>query len=92
MRDAPRLHTAAVETKPREPVEPVANRGGSAVPGGIPQEPDPVQLPLADQRLGIDHEPRLALGPEDVARVQILVREGDRSALRGFEGVECQVD
>jgi hypothetical protein len=92
MRDTPRAEPAAVEAYPGEEIEPVANGAGSPVPGSVPQEPDTVQLTLADHRLGIDDEPRLALGLEDVARVQILVRKGGRAALGGLERVERQAD
>jgi hypothetical protein len=34
-----------------------------------------VELSLAQKRLGIDHQPRLALRREDVVGVQVLVQQ-----------------
>ncbi len=48
---------------------------------GISQQPAGLELPLADERLRVDDEPRLSLRGEDVGAVQILIHENRRGAI-----------
>ena len=86
MREAPAPRSLAVVAQLGERVEPA----GGVV--RVPQEADTVDLPLADERLRVDHEPRLALGREDVPAVQILVDEMFCIPVHGTEHVERRVE
>lgn len=90
MGDAPAAHSLAVEAQIREDVEPALDR--VAAEGGVAEEADAVQLPLAGEGLGVDNEPRLALSAEDVAAVEILVRQEVCAAVDGPEDVEGVVE
>jgi NAD(P)-dependent dehydrogenase (short-subunit alcohol dehydrogenase family) len=61
-------------------------------PDGVSQQTDGVELGLADKRLRIDHQPRLALGLEEIGAVQILVREVRGAAVDRAEDVEGILD
>ena len=79
MRDAPAAGALAVEAEIREDVEPAGDRVG------VPEQPARLELALADERLRIDDEPRLARRAEDVPAVEILVDEprgAERSTVR----------
>ena len=62
--------------------------GGVSREPGVPQRADAVDLPFADEWLRIDHEPRLALGAEDVPCVEVLVDEPARAAVDAAEHVD----
>ncbi len=69
MRDSPAARTLPVEADVGEDVEPARDRVGVA------EERAGLELALADERLRVDDEPRLALGAQDVPAVQVLVDE-----------------
>jgi len=83
VRDAPAARTGPVESDPFKDVEPKRYRPNEVDPSvqqlrggrGVPQEPAGLELALADERLRVDHEPRLARCAQDVPSVEVLVHE-----------------
>jgi len=67
---------------PGELVAPVAEQGGD------------VELPLAHERLRVDHEPLFPVGAKHVSPVEVLVRDHRLSLVRACvpEEVECRVE
>ena len=86
--DAPATHTFPVEIElGGELVEPPPHAPLGVgicpeLPASVAQERCGVELPLADERLGVDGEPRLPGCPQDVAGVEVLV-DDDLLTLRG---------
>jgi len=82
---APSGRAVAVEPElrrqPVQAMEHVLRRGPEL--GAADQRRD-AELALADERLRVDHEPRLAFGPQDVPGVEVLVDE-HLLTLRGRE-------
>jgi hypothetical protein len=89
--DAPAAEALAIHAEARQRVEPTAHLRAVAGETGVPQRADAVELPLPDERLGVDREPRLALGPEDVPGVEVLVDEAPRVAVDAPVEVERRV-
>ena len=87
VRDSPGPSPLAVEAELREDVQPAPHRGRAAVPRCVAEQADRVQLALADERLRVDHEPRLARRAEDVAAVEVLVDERLGVGVGGAEDV-----
>src|SRR5581483_4926951 len=76
LHEAPQPHPLPVEAEQlRQQVEPPAELGERRL--RVADEGDRVVGGLADDRLRVDREPGLALRPEDVAAVQVLVAEDE---------------
>src|SRR5262245_28879414 len=90
MDDRPAPHALAVEPElGRELVEPAAQtplgmRLERELVAPVAQERGGVEGPFGEQRLRVDRQPRLALGTQDVAAVEVLVGD-DELGLRGCE-------
>src|SRR3954452_10609283 len=86
--DRPAAHPLAVEIERlRELVEPAAHvphrvRLARELGPAIAQQRGDVERAVADERLGVDGEPRLAFGAQDVAAVEVLVQHDRRGAFR----------
>src|SRR5439155_16903461 len=85
---APAAHPLAVELERRgKSVEPPANgptrmRSGGELSTPIPQEGGRIELPLRDDRLGVDRKPALALRAQHIAAVEVLMGHDEGSLVR----------
>ena len=59
----------------REQVEPSLERSREPVVLGVEEQCGDVELPVAHEGAGLDREPRLAIGSEHVAEVQVAVQQ-----------------
>ena len=86
MGDAPASRPLAVESQICEYVEPT--RDGV----GVAEEPAGLELRLADQRLRVDDEPRLARSAQHVSAVEVLIHEKCRRAVDRSVDVERDIE
>ena len=86
MRDAPAAGALAVEPKLGERIEPAGDVDRVA------KRRAGFDFALADERLRVDHEPRLALGAKDVGAVQVLVDEPACRAIHGSVDVHRRIE
>src|SRR6266508_3248653 len=77
--DAPAAHPLAVEIElTGEQIQPAADHTRADVPAAVAEQRGDVERRLADDRLRVDRKPRLALGAEDVAPLEVLMADDDR--------------
>src|SRR5919108_3732831 len=81
--DAPPAHPLAVEPElVPELVESAADRRAPDVPPPVAKKRRGVERRLADDRLGVDRQPGLALAAKHVASLEVLVAEDELSLSR----------
>ena len=76
MDDPPAAHALALEVELRsEQIEAPSDHLAANRPPAVAQQRRDVEGRLADDRLGVDREPRLPPRPQHVAALEILVTE-----------------
>ena len=86
--DRPASRALAIEPElARHPIEPPDDRPPAVTELGGPDDGRDGELTLANERLRVDHEPRLPLRGEDVVRMEVLVHE-DLLTLSGGQLLE----
>ncbi|HEY9474308.1 MAG TPA: hypothetical protein VIS06_10715 [Mycobacteriales bacterium] len=89
MRDRPAAGAFAVETQfGGQRVEATAHQGPAVAEFPAAHQRCDGELPLADQRLGVDDQPRLPRGAQHVVSVQVLVQQYLVRALRVRQRVQ----
>ena len=74
--DRPASRALAIELElTRQSIEPLEDCPPAVAELGSPDDGRDGELTLADERLRVDHEPRLARRREDVVRMEVLVHE-----------------
>ena len=86
MSDPPTAGPFTVEAELREPIEPTRDIVCVA------EKAARLELALADERLRVDDQPRLALGREDVAAVEVLVHKPTSATVDRAVDVEGDVE
>ena len=82
--DRPASCALAVEPElARQPIEALDDRPPAVTELGGPDDGRDGELALADERLRVDHEPRLPLSGENVVRMEVLVHEDLLTLRRG---------